>query len=111
MHKTLAPAEGTKDRTIRYQAHQLDTDTLDPAQCSPLVMSQNRHIIVPILQRRKLALENVRLGQVVVVMVGRQRQADLCKFKVNLFYKSSSRVARDVTQRNPVSNNKQTRKT
>jgi hypothetical protein len=102
LHKTLASAEGTKDRTIRYQAHQLDTDTLDPAQCSPLVVSQNRHIIVPILQRRKLALENVRLGQVLVVMVGRQRQADLCKFKASLVYKVSFRTFRAVTQRNPI---------
>ena len=32
----------------------------------------------------------------------RQRQADLCEFKVNLFYRVNSRLAK-ATQRNPVS--------
>ena len=36
---------------------------------------------------------------------GRQRQADLCGFKANVIYKMSSRTARAVTQRNPVSKN------
>ena len=35
---------------------------------------------------------------------------DLCEFKANLVYTSSSRTARAVTQRNPVSKNKQTSK-
>ena len=38
-----------------------------------------------------------------VPALGRQRQEDLCKFKINLVYKASSRTAWDVTQRNPVS--------
>ena len=33
----------------------------------------------------------------------RQRQVDLCEFKVRLVYKAESRTARAVTQRNPVS--------
>ena len=36
----------------------------------------------------------------------RQRQADLCDFKVSLVYIVSSRTARAVTQRNPVSKNR-----
>ena len=36
---------------------------------------------------------------------GRQRQADLCEFKVNVVYKVSSVTARTVTQRNPVLKN------
>ena len=35
--------------------------------------------------------------------LGRQRQADLYKFKASLVYKVSSRKTRAVTQRNPVS--------
>ena len=39
----------------------------------------------------------------------RQRQAELCEFKVSLVYRVSSRTARAVRQRNPVSKqNKQT---
>ena len=37
--------------------------------------------------------------------IGRQRQADLCEFKVSLVYKAYSRTARNVTQRNPISKN------
>ena len=33
----------------------------------------------------------------------RQRQADLCEFEAILVYRASSRIARAVTQRNPVS--------
>ena len=36
----------------------------------------------------------------------RQRQANLCEFKANLVYRVSSRIARPVTQRNPVLRNK-----
>jgi hypothetical protein len=32
----------------------------------------------------------------------RQRQVDLCDFKANLVYKVSSRTAKAITQRNPV---------
>ena len=35
--------------------------------------------------------------------LGRQRQMDLCEFKANLVYRESSRTARVVTQRYPVS--------
>jgi hypothetical protein len=35
----------------------------------------------------------------------KQRQMDLCEFKASLVYKWSSGTARDVTQRNPVTNN------
>ena len=35
--------------------------------------------------------------------LGRQRQVDLCEFKASLVYRESSRTARTVTQRNPVS--------
>ena len=44
-----------------------------------------------------------------IPILGRQRQADPCKFKANLFYKMSSRTARAVIQRNPVSKKKQTK--
>jgi hypothetical protein len=37
--------------------------------------------------------------------LGRQRQADLCKFEASLVYRMSSGSAR-VTQRNPVEENK-----
>ena len=44
----------------------------------------------------------------------RQRQADLCEFEANLVYRVSSRTARTLSQRNPVSKkqnkNKQTTK-
>jgi hypothetical protein len=36
----------------------------------------------------------------------RQRQADLCEFKVSLLYRVTSRTARSVTQRNLVSEKK-----
>ena len=39
--------------------------------------------------------------------LGKERQADLSEFKASLVYKVSSRTARTVTQRNPVSKNKQ----
>ena len=35
----------------------------------------------------------------------RQRQANLCEFEASLVYRVSSRTARAVTQRNPVSKN------
>ena len=35
--------------------------------------------------------------------LGRQRQVDLCEFKANLVYKTSSRTAARATQRNPES--------
>ena len=38
--------------------------------------------------------------------IGRQRQADLCEFKISLIYRVSSRTARTVTHKNPVSKNK-----
>jgi hypothetical protein len=37
-----------------------------------------------------------------IPVLGRQRQADLCKFKASLIYRGSSRIAR-FTQRNPIS--------
>ena len=39
--------------------------------------------------------------------LGRQKQEDLCEFKISLVYKVSSRTARVVTQRNPVSKKKE----
>ena len=36
----------------------------------------------------------------------RQRQVDLCEFEASLVYIVSSRIARTVSQRNPVSKNK-----
>ena len=42
--------------------------------------------------------------------LGRQKQEDLCEFKISLVYKVSSRTARVVTQRNPVSKKKKKRK-
>ena len=38
--------------------------------------------------------------------LGRQRQIDLCEFEASLVYKASSRTARAVTTKNPVSKNK-----
>ena len=38
----------------------------------------------------------------------KQRQVDFCEFKASLVYRVSSRTARTVSQRNPVSKNKQT---
>ena len=43
-------------------------------------------------------------------MLGRPRQLDLCEFQDSLIYRVSSRTARAVTQRNPVSENKQKNK-
>ena len=42
-----------------------------------------------------------------ILALGRQRQSDLCEFKASLIYKVSFRTARAVTQRNPVSKNKE----
>ena len=39
----------------------------------------------------------------------RQRPVDLCEFKANLVYTVSSRTAKTVTQRNPVSKNTKSR--
>ena len=39
--------------------------------------------------------------------LGRQRQVDLCEFRVYLVYKASSRTATDVTERNLVSKTKE----
>lgn len=36
---------------------------------------------------------------------GKQKQVDLREFETSLFYKASSRIARTITQRNPVSIN------
>jgi hypothetical protein len=41
----------------------------------------------------------------IIPALKRQRQVDLCEFKTSLVYRASSRTAR-VTQRNPVSKNK-----
>jgi hypothetical protein len=40
----------------------------------------------------------------------RQRQVDLCEFEDSLVYKQSSGTVRPVTQKNPVSQNKQINK-
>jgi hypothetical protein len=37
--------------------------------------------------------------------LGGQRQEDLCDFEASLVYKVSSKIARDVTQRNPILKN------
>ena len=39
--------------------------------------------------------------------LGRERQTDLSELEASLIYKASSRTARTVTQRNPVSKNQQ----
>jgi hypothetical protein len=44
-----------------------------------------------------------------ILVLRRQRRADLCEFKASLVYKSSSRRAR-ATRRNPISKNKKTNK-
>ena len=41
----------------------------------------------------------------------KQRQADLSEFEDSLVCRVSSRTARTVTQRNPISKNKQTKQT
>ena len=41
-----------------------------------------------------------------IKVLGRQRQADLCELKANLAYRVSSRTARAVKQRSPVSKKK-----
>jgi hypothetical protein len=38
-----------------------------------------------------------------ILPLSSQRQVDLCEFKTSLVYSSISRMARAVTQRNPVS--------
>ena len=38
-------------------------------------------------------------------------QADLCEFEANLVYRASSRTAKAVTQRNPISKEKKKEKT
>ena len=45
-----------------------------------------------------------------IPVLRRQRQVDICKFKASLVYKVSSRTARAVTQRNPVSEKTNTMK-
>ena len=42
-----------------------------------------------------------------VLALGRQRRVELCEFKARLVYTVSSRTARTVTHKNPVSKNKQ----
>ena len=42
--------------------------------------------------------------------LGGRGKVDLCEFEASLVYRMSSRAARAVTQRNPVSKNKQTNK-
>jgi hypothetical protein len=39
-----------------------------------------------------------------ILILGRQKQADLCEFKASLVYRTSSRAA-GATQSNPVSKN------
>ena len=50
-------------------------------------------------------------GQAVVAhtlipVLGRQREVDLCEVDVSLVFRASSRTARAVTQRNPISKRK-----
>jgi hypothetical protein len=45
------------------------------------------------------------LRELLGAALGRQRQVDLCEFKVSLVYRTNSWTAR-ATQRNPVSKNK-----
>jgi hypothetical protein len=45
-----------------------------------------------------------------ILVLRRQRQADLCEFEVSQVYKVSSRTARAITQRNPVSRNQKEKK-
>ena len=45
-------------------------------------------------------------GAPVIPALGSQRQADLCEFETSGVYRVSSRTARTVTQRDPVSNEK-----
>ena len=52
----------------------------------------------------------VRWHTLSVPALGRQRQVDLCELEASLVYKVSSRTARAVTQRNPVSKEKKKRK-
>ena len=47
-----------------------------------------------------------RQGCTPLILALRQRQVDFCEFKTSLVYKASSRTARAVTQRNPVSKKK-----
>ena len=49
-------------------------------------------------------------GTPLIPALGRQRQVDFSEFKVSLVYKVSSRTARAVTQRNPVSKNRKRQK-
>ena len=42
-----------------------------------------------------------------IAAFGRQRKADLREFQASLVYKATSMITRTVTQRNPVSKNKQ----
>ena len=61
-------------------------------------------IISPFL--RKIYLCQAVVSQPVISALGRQRQGDLCEFKASLVYRVSSRTAKIVTQKNPVSKNK-----
>ena len=45
-----------------------------------------------------------------IPVLGRQRQVDLCDLEASLVYKASSRTARTITQRNSVSKQKQKQK-
>ena len=47
---------------------------------------------------------------VLIPEIRRQRQIDLCEFEASLVYKSTPRIARTVTQRNPVSEKQTTKK-
>jgi hypothetical protein len=49
---------------------------------------------------KKAQLAEQWWGKPLIPALGRQRQRDLCEFKVTLIYKASSRTARDVTRRN-----------
>ena len=44
--------------------------------------------------------------QPLIPALGRQRQADLCELEASLVYRANSRIARAITQRNPVLKNK-----
>ena len=47
---------------------------------------------------------------VLIPEIRRQRQIDLCEFEASLVYKSTPRIARTVTQRNPVLKKQTTKK-
>lgn len=46
-----------------------------------------------------------------IPVLRKQRQADFCEFETSLLYKNSSRIAKAVTHRNPVSRNQKKNRT